>query len=85
MHSKMDSVNLLVALAVLRRPRLWPIALVQLTRMAARGWWRRKPFLPRADPAYLKFRAVTQYGDSDRPAEPADVVAWLEWCRKVRP
>ena len=80
----MKRVSLAVVVAVLRRPDLWPVALTQLFRTAPRGWWRRRPFLPVADREYLEFRALTQYGDSQHPAEPRDVVAWLEWCRKVR-
>lgn len=41
---------------------------------------RRRPFLPLPDPAYLRFRLQTQYGD-DRPAEPGDVITYLHWCR----
>ena len=69
------------ALAVARHPALWPTGLAQLLRLAPAGWWRRWPPLPRPDPAYLRFRLQTQYGDPDREPEPADVVAYLEWCR----
>ena len=68
------------ALAVLRHPGLWTTALVQLLRLAAPGWWRRRPFLPLPSPAYLRFRLQTAYGD-DRPPVPADVVTYLHWCR----
>lgn len=68
-------------LAILRRPHLWGIAFTEMIRMASRGWWRRRPFLPIADPKYLEFRAITQYGSPDREPQPDDVVAWLEWCR----
>jgi len=68
------------ALALARRPGLWLTALTQLLRLAPRGWWRRRPFLPLPDPAYLRFRLQTQYGD-DRPAEPGDVITYLHWCR----
>ena len=67
--------------AVLGHPSIWLTALVQLFRMAPTGWWRRRPFLPVPDPAYLRFRLQTQYGDPDREPEPADVVAYLKWCR----
>ncbi len=66
---------------MVRRPDLWPTAVRQLARMAPRGWWRRRPFLPVADRAYMEFRAVTHYADKNHAAEPADVIAWLEWCR----
>lgn len=67
------------ALAV--RPDLWATALVQLLRLAAPGWWRRWPPVPLPDPAYLRFRLQTQYGDAEREPEPADLVAYLNWCR----
>lgn len=69
------------ALAVAVRPSLWGTGLVQLARLAAPGWWRRPPHLPLPDPAYLRFRLQTAYGDPDRPPEPADVVSYLHWCR----
>jgi hypothetical protein len=70
------------ATAVLSRPGLWPTALRQARRLVAPGWWRRPPFLPRPDPEYLRFRLETQYGAGGR-FEPADVVAYLEWCRAM--
>ena len=71
------------ALAVLRRPGLWPTAMGQLLRLARPGWWHRPPFLPVPDPGYLRFRLETQYG-SDRDPIPADVVTYLHWCRGFR-
>ena len=68
------------AVAVARHPGLWVTAVVQLLRLAPRGWWRRAPFLPLPDPDYLHFRLQTQYG-VDQPPEPADVVTYLHWCR----
>ena len=67
--------------AVLVRPSLWGVALVQLFRLARPGWWHRWPPLPAPDPAYLRFRLVTAYGDPDRAPEPDDVVTYLHWCR----
>lgn len=75
-----------VAGAVLVRPRLWATAVVQVFRLAAPGWWRRRPFLPLPDPAYLAFRLQTMYGGDGRrqPVDAADVVAYLDWCRSYR-
>ena len=70
------------ALAVARRPRLWGVAVAQGLRLAAPGWWRRWPPLPLPDPAYLRFRLQTAYGDPERGPAPGDVVAYLEWCRR---
>lgn len=81
----MKAMSLGVPTAILRRPDLWRVALTQLFRMAPRGWWRRRPFLPIADRAYMEFRAVTHYGDKNRPPAPTDVIAWLEWCRAGGP
>jgi hypothetical protein len=68
-------------LAVAARPSLWPVAARQARRLARAGWWRRPPFLPVPDPSYLAFRLETQYGAADARPEPADVVAYLRWCR----
>ncbi|MDQ3896190.1 MAG: hypothetical protein M3326_02885, partial [Actinomycetota bacterium] len=72
------------ALAVAVRPWLWGVALTQAWRLAAPGWWRRWPPLPLPDPAYLRFRLQTAYGDADRGPAPQDVVAYLGWCRRFR-
>lgn len=70
--------------AVLRRPRLWPVAVVQVFVLARRGWWRRWPPLPVPDAAYLRFRMQTMYGGDDHEPEAADVVTYLEWCSRSR-
>ena len=69
--------------AVARRPGLWPTAVRQARALARPGWWRRPPFLPVPDAAYLAFRLRTMYGHAVRP-DPADAVAYLEWCRGQR-
>jgi len=69
------------ALAVAMRPRLWGVAVGQMIRLARPGWWKRAPFLPLPDTEYLRFRLVTAYGDPNRAPEPADMVAYLHWCR----
>lgn len=71
------------ALAVARHPALWSTAATQVLRLAAPGWWRRRPHLPLPDRAYLRFRLETAYGD-DRDPDPADVVEYLRWCREWR-
>jgi hypothetical protein len=75
------SWGLRALVVVARHPSLWGIGLRQLRRLAAPGWWRRVPFLPLPDPAYLRFRLVTQYGDPEHDPEPEDLVAYLRWCR----
>jgi hypothetical protein len=70
------------ALALLGHPVLWPTAVAQLFRLAPSGWWRTRPHFPVPDASYLRFRLQTQYGDPEREPEPADVVAYLKWCRR---
>lgn len=70
--------------AVAVRPWLWTTALRQVFTLAAPGWWHRWPPVPAPDPAYLRFRLQTQYGDAEREPEPADVVSYLHWCRGER-
>ena len=74
-------MKLRAVLAVAARPSLWGTALVQAVRLVPRGWWRRRPFLPLPDRAYMRFRLETQYGDPDHPIEAADILAYLTWCR----
>ena len=69
------------ALAVLRRPVLWPTALRVVRRTAPPGWYRHRPFLPVPSGDYLRFRLLTQYGETDRPPDPDDEVDYLTWCR----
>lgn len=67
--------------AVMVRPSLWATAVVEFWRFVPDGWWRHRPFLPVPDPALLRFRAVTQYGDPERQPDVVDVVTWLRWCK----
>ena len=64
-------------------PRVARDLLAMAWAFRRRGWWRRAPFLPLPDPAYLRFRLETQYG-GDREPDPADLVTYLHWCRSVR-
>ncbi|MGH9272791.1 MAG: hypothetical protein ACRDZ2_16150 [Ilumatobacteraceae bacterium] len=67
--------------AVAARPSLWPVALRQWRRLTPPGWWRRWPFLPAPSREYVRFRRLTQYGDSRTAVAGADVVNYLRWCR----
>ena len=73
-----------VVAAVAARPRLWGVAVSQVVRLARSGWWRRWPPVPSPDRSYLAFRTQTAYGDPNRRPDPDDVVAWLEWCRRMK-
>jgi len=70
---------------VVAHPRLWGTALRQVGVLARPAWWRHPPFLPLPSPDYLRFRLETAYGGAgDRPGDPADLLAYLRWCRAVR-
>ncbi len=71
-----------VVRAVAARPDVWSTAAVQLRRLTPHHWWRRPPFLPLPDRAWIRFRMQTAYGDPDHSPPPEDIVAWLEWCRQ---
>jgi hypothetical protein len=68
------------ALRVVVAPSLWGVALRQLVATSPPGWWRRAPFTPRPDRAYMRFRAETAYGPGARPGSD-DLAAYLRWCR----
>src|ERR1700722_14843028 len=70
---------LLAALVVVARPRLWP----GILRLVPPGWGRRWPPVPLPPADYLRFRAQTMYGDQGGPLTPADLVVYLEWCRRM--
>ena len=72
-----------IILALSLRPSLWLTAGRQAHRLAGRGWWRRPPFLPVPARAFARFRALTQYGEPDRPPDVVDVVTWLVWARDM--
>jgi hypothetical protein len=74
-----------LARALARHPALVCTGVRQLARLAPPGWWRRRPFLPRPDPAHLRFRLETAYGTGGQmPVRAREVVAYLDWCRRAR-
>jgi hypothetical protein len=80
-----DRIELTAALGALaRRPDLWATAAAQARALVPRAWWRRWPPSPLPPPSYLRFRLLTMYGDPDAPVVAADLVGYLEWCRRMR-
>lgn len=67
------------ALALLKRPDLWPAAL----RLVPPGWWRSWPPVPVPPKGYREFRTETMYGPGGR-LDVDDLVVYLEWCRAMR-
>ena len=73
-------ISVELVLAILRRPDLWPAALRSAQDHAPKNWWRRRPFVPLPDPAWISFRLETAYGrDQDQPVGAKEFVTWLEW------
>jgi hypothetical protein len=73
-----------IVAAVAVRPHLWSTAWRQARALARPRWWRRWPPVPGPEPEYVKFRLQTAYGDDGGRLPAADVVAFLEWCRRIR-
>ena len=69
-----------LALALVRRPRLWPAAL----RLVPPRWWRRWPPIPLPPAGYRRFRTETMYGQDGR-LDAEDLIRYLEWCRRMPP
>lgn len=65
------------------RPWLWTTAVATALRLAPSGWWRRWPPVPRPDRQYLRFRMVTNYGEDRAVPDAADLIRYLEWCRRA--
>ncbi len=65
-------------LALAARPRLWSSA----ARLAPPGWWRHWPPWPLPPADFIRFRTQTMYGDHEA-LDGADLVAYLEWCRRM--
>ncbi len=69
---------------VIRHPSLWLTAIRQARLLANPRWWREWPFFPGPPDAYMHFRMITAYGDSDAVPDADDVVTYLRWCRNYR-
>ncbi len=66
---------------VVAHPRLWPTAARQGWRLVPNRWWSRPPYLPVPSREYVRFRMLTQYGETSHRPEPDDVLNYLRWCR----
>jgi hypothetical protein len=79
---RLPPVRPILALAVLRRPRLWLEAGRALLDTRCKQWWKRLLLVPESD--YLRWRTATAYGDPEAPMEAADLVRYLQWRRRQR-
>ena len=69
---------------LLRRPDLLVETLRLLGAVARRGWFRRPPFLPAADPEYVQWRSLTAYGRADSLPSVKEAEEFLLWRRRLR-
>jgi hypothetical protein len=68
-----------------QRPDLWPSALRTAWLLCDPGWWRRWPPAPRPPRLYEEFRRQTMFGSQPGAAlSGEDLVAYLEWCKRMR-
>jgi hypothetical protein len=67
--------------AVATRPWLWPAVI----RFIPPRWWRRWPPLPLPPADYVRFRMQTMYGDQGCPLGRDELIAYLQWCRRMGP
>ena len=78
-----SALTLRLAARAALRPRL----AVDLVRTAwafrRRGWYRRAPFLPIPDRAYLRWRMYTAYADEAAVPPAEDVVRFARWRRET--
>ena len=77
-------ISLRSAVAVARRPDLWPEALRQWRALCRPRWWAGWPPLPVPARPYLAFRKEAIYGSAPSELAPGEVVGYLEWCRRMR-
>ena len=71
-------------MAVIKEPRLWGEAIRATMALARDGWWRKPPFLPIPNRAYMRWRTATAYGDPKVPIDADDLVAYLRWRQRLR-
>lgn len=74
-----------VVVSVAIRPWLWPVAVIQILRLARPGWWHRWPPVPMPDRPLWHFRMETAYGGTgDAEPDASDVRSFLRWSRDMR-
>jgi hypothetical protein len=76
-----------LTLRLMARATVNPRLAVDLLRTAwafrRREWWRKPPFLPLPDRAYLRWRMYTAYGDEAAVPSVAEVIGFARWRRET--
>ena len=69
---------------VAARPWLWLTAWSQWRALGDPKWWARRPPVPGPAGAYMAFRLEAMHGSSKATLSEDELVAYLEWCRRMR-
>ena len=77
-------LSLTLAARAIAHPALARDLLTVAWRFRARHWYRRPPFLPVPDRAYVRWRMYTAYGDEDALPPPDDVVRYARWAARTK-
>jgi hypothetical protein len=76
-----------LTLRLMARATVNPRLAMDLLRTAwafrSREWWRKPPFLPLPDRAYLRWRMYTAYGDEAAVPSVAEVIGFARWRRET--
>ena len=77
------SLTLRLAARAVVNPRLALDLLSTAWAFRRREWWRKAPFLPLPDRAYLRWRMYTAYGDESAVPQVRDVIGFARWRRET--
>lgn len=77
------SLTLRLTLRAVVNPRLAVDLLRTAWAFRRRDWWRKAPFLPLPDRAYLRWRMYTAYGDEAAVPPVRDVLGFARWRRET--
>jgi hypothetical protein len=85
MHQPTSKSGLIARLTgrALMNPRVALDLLTLAWAFRRRNWWRRAPFVPLPDAAYLEWRLHTAYGDELTLPPVEDVVRFAQWRRRI--
>ena len=83
MSDTWSALTLRLAARAVVRPRLALDLLRTAWAFRRRDWYRRAPFLPIPDRAYLRWRMYTAYADEVAVPPAEDVVRFARWRRET--
>ncbi|MCC7195941.1 MAG: hypothetical protein IT356_10325 [Gemmatimonadaceae bacterium] len=78
-----SGLSVRLALRAIASPRLAADLLRVAWRFRTRDWYRRPPFLPLPDRAYVAWRMHTAYGDHNAVPPVTDVIRYARWARRM--